>query len=387
MEFKFDTPLQRCVMEQEIKMQPATKKSLLYRIWHYILLASPITLIILYYILNNRKHTMDWVLMNISLPYSAAAAQVTSFGPFQYFSLAEALITLYILWTLYSIVKAIVVLIRCPHRLSNLGRRLYITIVIALYIVAAHFWIWDAGYHGTSLMEKIDLDSGSITTEQLTDVTRLFAEKANELSTQVVRDANNRFNEDRQVYFTSDKDLYVNIVKEFPALNGRNNPPKAMMYSKFMSASGFSGIYIALTGEMNINIDIPASFLPVTIAHEMAHQRGINSEAEANFSAIAACITSGNPVYEYSGYLLGLLHLIDDLNKADPYVCRQITSTLNANVVQDWKENNAYWNSHKTSATETVTTIYDKYLKSNGVTAGIESYDDCVSMLVSWLQK
>ncbi|WP_367565978.1 DUF3810 domain-containing protein [Lacrimispora sp.] len=387
MEFKYDTPLRGCNMEQEIKIQPTTKKSILFRIWHYILLALPITLIVLYYILNNRKHTMDWVLTNISLPYSAAAARVTSFGPFQSFSLAEVLITFLILWALYFIVKTIIILIRSPHRLLNLARSLYIIIVITLYIVAAHFWIWDAGYHGTSLVEKIGIDSSGITTEQLTDVTILFAEKANELSTQVRRDANNHFNEDRQNYFTPDKDLYINIVREFPALNGRNHPPKAMMYSKLMSASGFSGIYIALTGEMNINVDIPACFIPVTIAHEMAHQRGVNSEAEANFSAIAACITSDNPIYEYSGYLLGLIHLAGDLNKADPYAWDQIVSTLNANVVQDWKENNAYWNSHKTSATETVTTIYDKYLKSNGVTAGIESYDDCVSMLVSWLQR
>lgn len=375
-------------MAQGIKVRSAAKKDVLRRIWLFVLLALlPMILIILYYILKNRKASMDWVLTNISLPYRAAAAQVSSFGPFQYFSLAEVLLTLLILWALYFIVKTIIILIQRPHRLSNFGRRLYILTLVVLYIVAAHSWIWDAGYHGTDLAERTGLNSGGITLQQLTDVTKLFAEKANALSTQVKRDANKRFNEDRQSYFTPDEDLYTNIVKEFPALNGGTYPPKAMLYSKLMSACGFTGVYIALTGETNINVDVPASFIPATIAHEMAHQRGVNSEEEANFVAIAACITSNNPVYEYSGYLLGLTYLIDALYKADPYACRQITATFQDNVIQDWDDNYDYWMSHETPATETVMAVYGEYLKSNGIASGVNSYGACVDMLVSWLEK
>jgi hypothetical protein len=378
----------RCIMAQGIKMQSLAKKSVLRRIWLYLLLALlPIILIVLYYIFKNRKPVMDWVLASISLPYRATAAHATSFGPLKYFSLAEVLITLLILWVLYFIVKTIVILIRRPHRLSNFGRRLYVISVIALYIVAAHSWMWDAGYHSTDLAEKTGLNANGITVRQLTEVTRLFAEKANELSMQVKRDANKHFNEDRQSYFSPDEDLYTNIVKEFPALDGGTYPPKAMLYSKLMSACGFSGVYIALTGETNINVDVPASFIPATIAHEMAHQRGVNSEEEANFSAIAACITSNNPVYEYSGYLLGLTYLVSNLNKADPYACRQITATFHDNVIQDWDDNYDYWTSHETPATEAVMAVYDDYLKSNGVDSGINSYGACVDMLVSWLAK
>ncbi len=375
-------------MAQGIQMKPSAKKTLLSRSWLYLLLALlPIILIVLYYILKNEKPIIDWVLTNLSLPYRAAAAQVSSFGPFQYVSVAEVLITLIILWALYFIVKTIVLLIRCPHRLFNLGRRLYIIILVALYIVAAHFWLWDAGYHGTDLAEKTGLNSSNITVQQLTEVTKLFAEKANELSKQVKRDVNKHFNEDRNNYFSLEEDLYKNIVEEFPALKGGTYPPKAMMYSKIMSACGFTGVYIALTGETNINIDVPASFIPVTIAHEMTHQRGVNFEEEATFSAIAACITSNNPVYEYSGYLYGLTYLINNLNRADPYVCRQITATFHPNVIQDWEDNHDYWASHQTPATEMVMEVYDDYLKSNGITSGINSYGTCVDMLVSWFEK
>ena len=375
-------------MVQETKKKSAVKKAVSLSVWLYVFLALlPIVFLVLYYILNNRKDIMDWVLTNISMPYSAAAAHITSFGPLQYFSLAEVLITLLILWAVYFIVKTIVILIQNPHQLLSFGRRLYILIVIVLYIVAANSWIWGVGYHSTTLAEKTGLNPSGITVQQLTDVTELFAEKANELSTQVKRDENKHFIEDRQSYFMLNNSLYTNIIEEFPELRGKTYPYKAMIYSKLMSISGFSGVYIALTGEVNINIDVPACLIPATIAHEMSHQRGINSEDEANFSAIAACITSKIPVYEYSGYLLGLTYLTDTLNKADPNACRQITSTFNTEVIQDWIDISDYSISNETPANETVTAVYDEYLKSNGIASGVNSYGNFIDMLVCWLDK
>lgn len=374
-------------MSQAIKTKPVVKKTVWRCSWLYVLLALlPTFLIVLYYILSDRKQVMDWVLTNISLPYRAAAAHVTSIGPFQYFSLAEVLLTLFVLLVLYFIVKTIFILIRHPNRLLNLRRRLYIIIVIALYIVAANSWIWDSGYRGTDFVEKTGLNSNGITVSQLAEVTELFAEKANELSTQVKRDANKHFNEDTKNYFELEKDLYASIEKEFPELSGETFPFKAMIYSKLMSACGFSGVYIALTGEVNINVDSPACLIPATIAHEMAHQRGVNFEDEANFCAIAACITSNIPVYEYSGYLLGLTYLADNLNKADPNAFRQIISKFNANVIQDWNDIGDYSINNETPVTETVTAVYDEYLKSNGIDSGVNSYGACVDMLVSWLE-
>ena len=375
-------------MVQETEPKSGVKKNVLQRIWRYVLLALlPIVLIILYYILNSRKPIMDWVLANISMPYRATAAHITSLGPFQHFSLAEFLITLFILWALYFIVKTIVILVRYPRKLLNLGRRLYIIIVITLYIVAAQSWIWGTGYHSTSLSEKTGLNPSGITVAQLTEVTKLFAEKSNELATQVKRDANNHFDEDIQNYLALDKGFYRNITKEFPELNGETYPFKAMIYSKLMSISGFSGVYIALTGETNINVDEPACLIPATIAHEMAHQRGINSEEEANFSAIAACITSNIPVFEYSGYLLGLTYLADALSEVDANAYFQIASTFNVDVIQDWNDIGDYWSKNETPASETFTAVYDQYLKSNGVTSGINSYGACIDMLVYWLEK
>ena len=357
------------------------------RTWPLILAAVvPAALLALYYITLDRKEIMDWVIANIAAPYRNGAAHVTSFGPLKYFSLAEVLITALVLWVLYFIVKTIIVIISHPHKLYVLTRRLLILIVVALYLFTAYSWLWGSGYNGTNLAEKTGLGAGGVTVQQLTNAARHFAENANALSGEVKRDADGHFDEKREYYLEMSKGVYANISKQYPQLAGDAFAPKAMLYSKLMSAVGFTGIYIALTGEANVNVDAPSCLVPATIAHEMAHQLGVNQEEEANFAGIAACITSNITVYEYSGYLQGLLYLLDALNKADPEACAQIMATLSPNVLADWRDNNEYWEKHETPAAATVTAIYDGYLKSNGQELGIASYGACVDMLADWVK-
>jgi hypothetical protein len=372
-------------MAQNVVKKSAAEKSG-STVWAYILVAAvPILLITLYYISVSRKDVMDWVNAYIGAPYRSGAAAVTSFGPFRYFSLAEVLVTLLALWILYYIVKSVILIIVRPHKFAILGRRLFTIAAVGLYIFAAYSWLWGAGYHTTDLAEKTGLKDGGVTVQQLTNVTKLFAAKANELAPQMKRDDAGHFSEDRNYYFELSKGVYANIPAVFPELNGTSYTPKAMIYSRLMSTVNFTGIYIALTGETNINVDAPSCLVPSTIAHEMAHQRGINSEEEANFSGIAACITSNITVYEYSGYLQGLMYLTNALDKADPEACREITATLNEDVRTDWKDNNDYWDKYKTQAAVAVTAMYDGYLKANGQELGISSYGACVDMLAAWL--
>ena len=184
------------------------------------------------------------------------------------------------------------------------------------------------------------------------------------------------------------------------------------MYSWLMSRTGYAGIYFALTGEANINRNMPA-FMPATIAHELAHQRGVFAEDETNFVAIIACITSGNTVYEYSGYLLGLIYLLNAIFDAsrtysaagsdawieamDAWI--DIQAGFGPELRRDWTDNYEFWASQRTvdtgitiidtvltavtqTVSDAVTAIYDGYLRAQDQELGIRSYGAVVDLLV-----
>ncbi len=329
---------------------------------------------------------MDVVKNTVSLPYRDLAARISSIGALKYVSVYELLLTLLIVWALCFAVKTALLLRRSERRLYLLFRRLYAPFAAALYIASLFLWLWNASYYAASLAEKTGL-SGEIGAPSLERAAAVLAARASELAPMMPRDEKGSFKADPRELLSLSSGLYANIEKELPALTGESRQPKPMIYSKLMSAAGFTGVYIALTGEANVNISSPLCLLPATIAHEMAHQRGVNFEEEANFAAVAACITSGIPVYEYSGALLGLMHLTGALYKTDPAAARRIVSSLDKYVLLDWQENSDYWARRSSSLSRAASSLYDGYLKSSGVPSGIASYGECVKMLSLWLEK
>ena len=78
-----------------------------------------------------------------------------------------------------------------------------------------------------------------------------------------------------------------------------------------MAYLGLSGIFVAFTGEPSINSIVPDPSLPIVVAHEKAHQRGITQEGEANLVAFMACSRASDSAYvSYSAYLYATAQLL-----------------------------------------------------------------------------
>ena len=160
---------------------------------------------------------------------------------------------------------------------------------------------------------------------------------------------------------------------------------KPLFFSRLQSILGFTGVYFPFTGEANVNIDAPACMLPATVAHEMAHQRMVASEQEANFVGIAAAVTSGDPVFQYSGYLFGLVQLCNALAPVDRDAWNAIVQQyFTQEMANDWNANNAYWAELSSPVEETAEQVYDSFLKGNDQELGIRSYGACVDLLVAY---
>lgn len=349
------------------------------RLW--IIAGLPIFVVSLFYILRENTEVMDWIIQNITRKYAGFMGNVFSIFPF---SVAEILIEIFFLFLVSFLCKTLYLLLCKRNKIKILMKRLLSLSLVLLYIWTGYCWLFAAGYYGSDFSDQIGLISDGVTTEELISVTTLFSEKVNELSMQVPRNEDGLFAADLDDLFAESPTIYDHLVEEFPSLNVVVQEPKPMFLSKLLSYMGFTGFYFPLTGESNINTDSPAFLIPDTIAHEISHQLGVTDEEEANFAGITACITSDQNSYQYSGYMSGLIYLMNALLMVDQDAQHEVRSHLTEEVLADLTYNSAYWDSYSSSSGEVAQAIYDSYLKANGQVLGIQSYGACVDLLVAY---
>lgn len=345
-----------------------------------ILLILAVLLNVLFILLSPIKPLMAFI-ANTTLHIRLTLASVFDLFPF---SIAEVIIFLSIFMALTFIVKTVIDIIKSEKRLSLLYKRFSISIIAVLIIGFSLNLFIGSTYYGESFQDKSGVYAKPSSLEELYLTTKYFASQLSETSRSVRRDENGLFDESIDEIFALSEHVYKNSYDEFPFLKHSYNRPKKMLLSKLMSYMSYTGFYFPFTGEANINIDSPASFIPATVAHEMAHQRGIAYEHEANFVAVYTSINSGIPIYEYSGYLLAYVHLNNALYKYDRAKCYEILSLLSDEAIADLGYNNEYWEDFEGPVSEATDAVYDTFLKSYGQDLGIQSYGAVVDLLISY---
>lgn len=323
------------------------------------------------------RRAMDWWVDSVSMPVKRALGAVCDPLPF---SVCEAGATLLILGALALLGRAVWRAAHgSPAALAAWGLHLA---VLALWGYVGVCALWGTQYYAASFAEKAGMAGGAVSTEQLTAVAAYFGRQASALADTVPRDETGCFAVGRGEIMADTAGVYDGLTARWPFLAGPERRAKPAFYSKLMSAWGFTGYLCPLTGESTLNVDCPAVFLPVTIAHEYAHQRGVAAEQEANFVGILASITSGKDAWVYSGWLYGYLHLSNALWRADPEAAAALSASLPAGIQADFAANNAYWASWEGPVREVGETVYDAFLHSYGQELGMQSYGACVDLLV-----
>ena len=337
-------------------------------------------LIALFHLLSGQKKLMN-ALASGTLPLRQALSRLCALFPF---SVAEALCTLGVLALIAWLVWTIVSVAKRRPRLLTFWKRLSLLLAVALILYLLLCLLLGASYRGDSFQDRSGLRAAPQSVETLSEVTALFVEKLGEKADAVPRNEDGTFAVPQEEIFTAAKDIYRGAEARFPLLTLKDVKPKAAFYSRLMSTFNYTGFYFPYTGEATVNVDPPAALLPATIAHEMAHQRGVSSEQEANFVAVLACTESGDAAYEYSGWLFGFIHLGNALYRWDADTYFALAGQLPDEVWADLEANRVYWAQFETKAAEVSDKVYDTMLKSYGQSMGVQSYGAVVDLLLAW---
>ena len=341
------------------------------------LLALALLGLCLFWFARGNQAWIEVWLARVSMPFKRAVSALVDPLPF---SACEAGATLVILTALVLLVRGIVRTVQ--RKKSGLGTWLlhFVTLALWIYLLVCAFW--GTQYYGAGFADRAGMSGAPLAVEDLDAVTAYFVRQTNAAAGAVARAENGCFAVDTRTILDSSAGIYDEITAEYPFLAGPERRPKPAFYSQLMSAFGFTGYLCPLFGESTLNVDCPTVFLPVTIAHEFAHQRGVAAEQEANFCGIYAAVTCDDPVYVYSGWLYGYLHLSNALYSADPELAAQRMAELCPQALADLRANNDYWAGWEGPAEEVGSAVYEGFLQSYDQDLGMRSYGACVDLLV-----
>ena len=335
-----------------------------------------------YFLLRRSRLLMNLLARYVTTPLKWTMAHLCSVTEV---SVAEVIYLTLIALAVFYGANVLRALFSRDSRKGEILCRFALTVVcVALTVYGGFCLLWGVNYHTDSFQDRSGIVARQGTAAELRELTERFAGALSAVSDDVPRNENGEFSADRRDILRRAPAVMKNAFETFPCLRWDDVTPKAFVCSRAMTAMDFTGFYFPFTGEANLNMDCPAAFLPATAIHEMAHQRQIASEQECNFVAIAVSCLSDDPVYRYSGLLMGYTHLSNALYSADRDAYREIASGLPEVVTADLRANYLYWESHHTGFTDATQKVYDSFIKVNGDPNGVRSYGMVVDMLLAY---
>lgn len=204
-------------------------------------------------------------------------------------------------------------LIAGPRRRAVLADFALTAACLMLTVYGGFCLLWGTAYSTDSFQDRSGIVAQPVSVEELEQVTRYFASELTAAADGVPRDDSGVCAADRKTILAAAGDAYDGVYDEFPFLRVETGGVKPFACSNALSVLRFTGFYFPFTGEANVNMDSPVAWLPSTVCHEMAHQRGVISEQECNFIGILAATRCADPVYRYSGWLEGYVYLSNAL--------------------------------------------------------------------------
>jgi len=173
-----------------------------------------------------------------------------------------------------------------------------------------------------------------------------------------------------------------------PAIGWQRDPVLAApLLSRVLTASGISGIFSPFTQECHVAAGLTDIDRGFVACHEIAHLQGWAREDEANYLAWRVASRSGEPWLRRSALALALLHVHRALARADPELQGVRAAEFSDATLALFEERAAFWNGARVAAAAgAARAVNDRYLKSQGQSAGVASYGRMVDLLIAELR-
>ena len=307
------------------------------------------------------------------------------------FSIFEIIcITLFCIILSYTLITLLKILKQPSKLIELLSMFIVRSITFVSIIYFLFIFLWGFNYNRLPLSDILGLTIDKASVYELENLCENLLEKTLELREQVNEDSTGVmiFEKNLSDIISNAHEGYAVLAKDYKVFSGKFSKPKKVYFSNIMSIITISGIYSPFTGEANINTYPPDIFLPSTICHEMAHQRGFAREDEANFISYLVCKNHTDPQFQYSGYLEVLRYAMHQLYRYDKNKYNDLKKKYSQGMKNDLHAVYQFWRNYSgTIVAKTSEKMNDTYLKINRQKDGTHSYGRVVDLLIAEYRK
>ncbi len=303
------------------------------------------------------------------------------------FSFAELLILLLPLLLIVTVVVG-------AKRHCDTARQMWIYVAGIFCVVCMVFnifvWNFAPGYSGKSLDQKLGIERKPVSGEELFATADLLLTELNTVEGEILF-LENGFSMMPYSYDEMNLRLmqaYDQTAQKYDFIDDFRSAVKPVMLSEPMTYTHISGVYTFFTGEANINVNFPDYTLPFTAAHELAHQRGIAREDEANFVAILVCMESDDAYIRYSGLLNLYEYVASALYSADYELYKESYQKLPRTIVAERIAYSEFFDKYRENVVADISEATNNaYLQGQGAPQGTRSYGMVVDLAVAYYKE
>ena len=247
---------------------------------------------------------------------------------------------------------------------------------------------YNAGYYSDGVEKKVDFKRSDLSAEQLYDTAMIMIEQIKE-DLPYVSYPQNTYSAMTFSYSEMNEKLraaYDTLSDRYPDFQRMYSNTKPVMLSEPWTYTHISGVYTFFTGEANVNTNYPDFIVVSSAAHEMAHQRGITKEDEANFTAFLVCSLSDDPYIRYCGYADVLNDLMGKLASADAELYGKARAAMPEELKNEYTAYSVFFDKYRENVAATVSTaVNNAYITSHNQPAGVKSYGLVVDLVAAYL--
>ena len=337
---------------------------------------------ILYFAFTKSAVFADWFNQTISPIGRRLLSYLTVWLPF---SVAE--------WLIILIPVLVIALTVIGWRLCAVSRQAVIRFIAKLLSVVCAVWIifvWNfaPAYYGSTLDRKLGLDRQEVSADELYQTALILSIQLDNLVDELVFPSDTASSVMPYSYGEMNQklmDAYKSYTKEHDFPDHFYSRVKPIMLSEPMSYTHITGVYSFFTGEANINVNFPDYTIPYTAAHELAHQRGVGREDEANMVAFLVCMESNDPYIRYSALLNVYEYVASALYTADRELYVAVTQRLPSQIRQEQRAYSEFFDQYRENTVAEISEATNNaYLQSQGAKEGTRSYNMVVDLTVAY---